>query len=187
VAHLHANFILHRDLKPANILVTSRGIVKIGDLGLARINRDPLLPLWNGDKVVVTIWYRSPELLLGARHYTAAIDLWAVGCIYAELLALRPIFKGEEAKMEAHHAKAGLQIGAGGILGVKGMPFQRDQMSKIVEILGTPDGEFRTWLLGSGKAVALRRRPKAIELQENETKLNHVDHVSLRQVKDGPR
>jgi len=70
-------------------------------------------------------------------------DLWAVGCIYAELLALRPIFKGEEAKMEAHHAKAGLQIGAGGILGVKGMPFQRDQMSKIVDVLGTPDGESR--------------------------------------------
>lgn len=68
-------------------------------------------------------------------------DLWAVGCIYAELLALRPIFKGEEAKMEAHHAKAGLQIGAGGILGVKGMPFQRDQMSKIVDVLGTPDGK----------------------------------------------
>jgi hypothetical protein len=43
--------------------------------------------------------------------------------------------------MEAHHAKAGLQIGAGGILGVKGMPFQRDQMSKIVDVLGTPDGE----------------------------------------------
>ena len=53
--------------------MTSRGVVKIGDLGLARINRDPVLPLWNGDKVVVTIWYRSPELLLGARHYTAAI------------------------------------------------------------------------------------------------------------------
>lgn len=72
-AHLHAHSIIHRDLKPANILVNSRGIVKIGDLGLARISRAPLQPLWNGDKVVVTIWYRSPELLLGARHYTVAI------------------------------------------------------------------------------------------------------------------
>ncbi|KAJ9111120.1 hypothetical protein QFC19_001319 [Naganishia cerealis] len=72
-AHLHAHSIIHRDLKPANILVNSRGVVKIGDLGLARVSKAPLQPLWNGDKVVVTIWYRSPELLLGARHYTAAI------------------------------------------------------------------------------------------------------------------
>ena len=79
-------------------------------------------------------------------------DLWAVGCIYAELLALRPIFKGEEAKMEAHHAKAGLQIGAGGILGVKGMPFQRDQMSKIVDVLGTPDGELRPMMIGKDQS-----------------------------------
>ncbi|KAI5454023.1 cyclin-dependent protein kinase [Naganishia albida] len=158
-AHLHAHSIIHRDLKPANILVNSRGIVKIGDLGLARISRAPLQPLWNGDKVVVTIWYRSPELLLGARHYTVAIDLWAIGCIFAELLSLRPIFKGEEAKMDpnAIHAQAAQQkqqaaaynqMNAGaagingpqvGILGVKGIPYQGDQMAKIVEVLGTPE------------------------------------------------
>ncbi|KAJ3370860.1 cyclin-dependent protein kinase [Kappamyces sp. JEL0680] len=100
VAYLHANWVLHRDLKPANILVSSDGVVKIADLGLARLFQAPLNTLYHGDKVVVTIWYRSPELLLGSRHYTKAIDIWAVGCIFAELLMLKPLFKGEEAKKE---------------------------------------------------------------------------------------
>lgn len=99
--------------------------MKIGDLGLARLARTPLQPLYVGDKVVVTIWYRAPELLLGAKHYTTAVDNWAVGCIFAELLSLRPIFKGEEAKLDAK----------------KNVPFQRDQSNKIFEILGTPDSK----------------------------------------------
>ncbi|CAJ0760033.1 24298_t:CDS:10, partial [Entrophospora sp. SA101] len=122
VAYLHANWILHRDLKPANILVIAEGVVKIGDLGLARIYSRPLQPLYNGDKVVVTIWYRAPELLLGSKHYTTAIDIWAVGCIFAELLTLRPIFKGEEAKMDSK----------------KNVPFQKNQLIKIFDVLGTP-------------------------------------------------
>ena len=75
VHFLHSNFVLHRDLKPANILVTSEGVVKIGDLGLARLWHKPLAQggLYGGDKVVVTIWYRAPELIMGAKHYTAAI------------------------------------------------------------------------------------------------------------------
>ncbi|KAI6090627.1 kinase-like domain-containing protein [Hypoxylon rubiginosum] len=122
--YLHSNWVLHRDLKPANIMVTSSGQVKIGDLGLARLFYKPLHSLWSGDKVVVTIWYRAPELLLGSRHYTPAIDMWAVGCIFAELLSLRPIFKGEEAKMDK-----------------KTVPFQRNQMQKIVDIMGMPTKE----------------------------------------------
>lgn len=121
-SYLHQNWVLHRDLKPANIMVTSAGEVKIGDLGLARLFYKPLQSLYTGDKVVVTIWYRAPELLLGSKHYTTAIDMWAIGCIFAELLALRPIFKGEEAKMEKKST----------------VPFQRNQMQKIIEILGTP-------------------------------------------------
>ncbi|KAK5114114.1 cyclin-dependent protein kinase [Meristemomyces frigidus] len=120
--YLHQNWVIHRDLKPANIMVTSSGSIKIGDLGLARLFYKPLHPLYNGDKVVVTIWYRAPELLLGSRHYTPAIDLWACGCIFAELLSLRPIFKGEEAKQDSK----------------KAVPFQRNQMGKIGEILGLP-------------------------------------------------
>lgn len=123
--YLHTNWVLHRDLKPANIMVTSNGEVRIGDLGLARLFYKPLHSLFSGDKVVVTIWYRAPELLLGSRHYTPAVDLWAVGCIFAELLSLRPIFKGEEAKMD----------------GKKQVPFQKNQMQKIVEILGMPTKE----------------------------------------------
>ena len=120
--YLHTNWVLHRDLKPANIMVTSAGEVKIGDLGLARRFDKPLHSLFSGDKVVVTIWYRAPELILGSYHYTPAIDLWAVGCIFAELLSLRPIFKGEEAKMDSK----------------KTVPFQRNQMQKIVDIMGLP-------------------------------------------------
>lgn len=123
--YLHTNWVLHRDLKPANIMVTSSGEVKIGDLGLARRFDKPLHSLFSGDKVVVTIWYRAPELILGSYHYTPAIDMWAVGCIFAELLSLRPIFKGEEAKMDSK----------------KTVPFQRNQMMKIMEIMGAPTKE----------------------------------------------
>ncbi|KAF2502454.1 kinase-like protein [Lophium mytilinum] len=123
--YLHKNWVMHRDLKPANIMVTRAGKVKIGDLGLARLFYKPLHSLFTGDKVVVTIWYRAPELLLGSRHYTPAVDLWAVGCIFAELISLRPIFKGEEAKMDSK----------------KTPPFQRNQMQKIVEVIGLPTKE----------------------------------------------
>jgi cyclin-dependent kinase 8/11 len=122
--YLHDSHILHRDLKPANILITLTGIVKIGDLGLARLTYQPLQPLFAGDKVVVTIWYRSPELLMGSKHYHKAVDCWAVGCVMAELASLRPIFKGEEAKLDSK----------------KNVPFQKDQLLKVIEVLGKPDG-----------------------------------------------
>ncbi|GJV10920.1 cyclin-dependent kinase E-1 [Tanacetum coccineum] len=99
--YLHSNWIMHRDLKPSNILVMGdgeeQGVVKIADFGLARIYQAPLKPL-SDNGVVVTIWYRAPELLLGGKHYTSAVDMWAVGCIFAELLTLKPLFQGQEVK-----------------------------------------------------------------------------------------
>lgn len=72
----------------------------------------------------------------------ATPDQWAVGCIFAELLSLRPIFKGEEAKIDPHQSRQQALVGqAGGFFGVKMLPYQSDQMGKIVDILGSPDSE----------------------------------------------
>lgn len=114
----------------------------LGDLGLARLFYKPLQPLFNGDKVVVTIWYRAPELLLGSRHYTKAIDIWAIGCIFAELITLRPIFKGEEAKVENK----------------KTVPFQKNQLQKIFEVLGNPTSKARFYTQSPSCSLALSRK-----------------------------
>ncbi|KAJ3903542.1 kinase-like domain-containing protein [Lentinula edodes] len=88
----HRNFILHRDLKPNNLLIASDGHLKIADFGLARDFADP------GFKMtcqVITRWYRPPELLFGARYYSSAVDIWSVGCIFAELMLRTPYLAGE--------------------------------------------------------------------------------------------
>nr|XP_033798688.1 cyclin-dependent kinase 10 isoform X1 [Geotrypetes seraphini] len=89
--YLHENFIIHRDLKVSNLLMTDKGCVKIADFGLARAYGVPLKPM---TPRVVTLWYRAPELLLGTTTQTTAIDMWAVGCILAELLAHKPLLPG---------------------------------------------------------------------------------------------
>lgn len=92
VAHLHDNWILHRDLKASNLLLSNKGILKVGDFGLAREYGSPLK---NYTPIVVTLWYRAPELLLGTKEYSTHIDLWSVGCIFAELLTMKPLFPGK--------------------------------------------------------------------------------------------
>ena len=88
----HTNNVLHRDIKPSNILVNSSGILKLADWGLCR----KCMPGLKHTNRVVTRWYRAPELLLGEQQYTGAIDMWAVGCVMAELLSGRPLLPGKD-------------------------------------------------------------------------------------------
>ena len=92
VEHLHKNWILHRDLKTSNILMNNRGQIKIADFGMARYYGEPPPAL---TQLVVTLWYRGPELLLGAEKYGTEVDMWSVGCIFAELLKKEPILQGK--------------------------------------------------------------------------------------------
>ncbi|KAG6845997.1 hypothetical protein H0H87_011045 [Tephrocybe sp. NHM501043] len=96
VGHCHSNWVLHRDLKTSNLLMNNRGTIKVADFGLARRYGDPV-GVGGMTQLVVTLWYRAPEILLGATTYSTAIDMWSVGCIFAELLLKEPLFqaKGE--------------------------------------------------------------------------------------------
>lgn len=107
----HSSGILHRDLKPQNILVSNNGVLKLADFGLARSFNFPLKPR-NLTKEIVTLWYRAPELLLGEKQYSTAIDIWSVGCIFAEIINKTPLFMGDS---------------------------QIDQIYKIFQFSGTPD------------------------------------------------
>jgi len=97
----------------------SLGQLRIADFGLARAFRSPARPL-SDNGVVVTIWYRAPELLLGARHYTGAVDLWAAACIFGELLTLKPLFHGQEVRQPLD-------------------AFQRHQLEQVFALLGPPN------------------------------------------------
>merc|ERR1719195_2453771 len=106
VDFLHSHRIVHRDIKPQNILLANSGSLKLADFGLARIyDFNALLT-----STVVTLWYRAPEVLLGTT-YATPVDIWSVGCIFAELFTRKPLFPGQ---------------------------YEVDQLGKIFEVIGTP-------------------------------------------------
>ncbi|CAH8290203.1 unnamed protein product [Heterobilharzia americana] len=108
----HGRRVIHRDLKPQNILVDiGRKIVKLADFGLARAFGIPVRVLTHE---VVTLWYRAPEILLGAQRYSCAVDMWSMGCIFAEVATKEALFRGDS---------------------------EIDQLFRIFRLLGTPSEE----------------------------------------------
>ncbi|KAJ0111656.1 hypothetical protein Patl1_00492 [Pistacia atlantica] len=99
--YVHSANVLHRDLKPSNLLLNSNCDLKIGDFGLARTTSETDFMT----EYVVTRWYRAPELLLNCSEYTAAIDIWSVGCILGEIMTREPLFPGKDyvPSVEADH------------------------------------------------------------------------------------
>nr|XP_043608080.1 protein IMPAIRED IN BABA-INDUCED STERILITY 1-like [Erigeron canadensis] len=99
--HCHSRGVMHRDIKGANLLVNNEGVMKIGDFGLANFcnvarARRPLT------SKVVTLWYRPPELLLGSTDYEASVDLWSIGCVFAEFLLGVPLLQGRTEVEQMH-------------------------------------------------------------------------------------
>ncbi|KAG2240440.1 hypothetical protein Bca52824_090758 [Brassica carinata] len=115
--HCHTNHVLHRDIKSSNLLINQHGVLKIADFGLSTFF-DPhnSVPLTTN---VVTLWYRPPELLLGASHYSVGIDMWSTGCVIGEIYAGKPILPGKN---------------------------ETEQLQKIFELCGSPSEDYWTKL-----------------------------------------
>jgi len=104
----HRNRIIHRDLKPQNLLINKNGNLKLADFGLARAFQ---IPERTYTHEIVTLWYRPPEVLMGIKQYTTAVDIWSAGVIFAEMITKRPLFPGDS---------------------------EIDELFKIFRLLGTP-------------------------------------------------
>jgi cyclin-dependent kinase len=109
VAFCHHHRVLHRDLKPQNLLINREGELKLADFGLARAFG---IPVRSYTHEVVTLWYRAPDVLMGSRKYSTPVDVWSIGCIFAEMLNGGPLFPGTS---------------------------EADQLHRIFRSLGTPD------------------------------------------------
>ncbi|XP_072207726.1 cyclin-dependent kinase 3 [Excalfactoria chinensis] len=108
VSFCHSHRVIHRDLKPQNLLINEAGAIKLADFGLARAFG---VPLRTYTHEVVTLWYRAPEILLGCKYYSTAVDMWSIGCIFAEMVTRKALFQGDS---------------------------EIDQLFRIFRVLGTP-------------------------------------------------
>uniref|UniRef100_A0A0A9WUZ6 Cell division protein kinase 5 n=1 Tax=Lygus hesperus TaxID=30085 RepID=A0A0A9WUZ6_LYGHE len=111
VGYCHQRSVLHRDLKPQNLLISREKVLKLADFGLGRAFG---IPVKKFTHEVVTLWYRSPDVLLGSTQYGTPVDIWSVGCIFAEMATGLPLFAGKN---------------------------DADQLLQIFKFLGTPSAD----------------------------------------------
>jgi len=128
--YIHSSNIIHRDLKPSNLLLNKSCDLKICDFGLARGYEENSGAL---TEYVVTRWYRAPEVILNASHYTNALDVWSIGCIFAELLGRAPLFPGDD---------------------------YLDQIKRTIAVLGTPTSEDMAFIGNDLARKYIRKLPK---------------------------
>jgi serine/threonine protein kinase len=133
IAYMHSAQIIHRDLKPSNLLVNKDCELKICDFGLARgfefdETREAVMT-----EYVVTRWYRAPEVILKASEYSKEVDIWSVGCIFAELLGRTPLFPGDD---------------------------YLDQIQRIISVLGTPVGSDISYITNDAALKYVRSLPR---------------------------
>ena len=144
--YCHEREVLHRDIKGSNLLIDNQGNLKIADFGLARTFNDNLQRYTNR---VITLWYRSPELLLGAEEYGPEVDIWSVGCLLVELLTKKPLFPGKD---------------------------ETEQIDLIFRVLGTPNEN--TWPGWENLSLAHLVAGKTYKSRLRE-KLSHLSPTAL--------
>jgi len=164
ISYLHSKRIIHRDLKPQNILVSRAGQVKLADFGLARAFQIPLRPYTHE---VVTLWYRPPEILLGALEYSTAVDIWSAGAIFAEMAMKTPLFSGDSEIDQLYR-----------IFRTKGTPNDRiwPGVSKLREYKPT----FPNWKSANLAQTLTDLDPLGLDLLEKMMKYNPAERLTAR-------
>ena len=166
----HSKGIMHRDLKPQNILIDGRGQLKVADFGLAR---SFLLPMRTYTHEVVTLWYRAPEVLMGARMYSLSLDVWSVATIFAEMSNGHPVWPGD------------CEIG---------------ELFTIFQSLGTPTdsvwpgfssmspytSRFPSWKRKPMKEYLKNLNDRGIDLFQRMVAYNHLKRISCRRALHHP-